>query len=100
MDDGGVENQENAKDGEERKFSKKPRLFGGITKNPIPQIGVVQRSENIIDPIKVKAYVQDLFYPKAKPTSSASPSASPTKKSLISQANGTPVDGSGIPCVN
>jgi LCP family protein required for cell wall assembly len=78
---------------------------GNITFHTLPIEGYAMRnmqSVNIIDPIKVKAYVQDLFYPKPKTASSASatPSVKPTKSALINQANGSPVDGGGIPCVN
>ena len=78
---------------------------GNITFHTLPIEGYVMRnsqSVNLIDEVKVKAYVQDLFYPKPLPkgSSSASPSPSPKATSLISQANGKPVDGSGIPCVN
>ena len=77
---------------------------GNITFHTLPIEGYVMRnsqSVNLIDEVKVKAFVQDLFYPKPVAKGSASPSPSPTKdKSLISQANGKAVDGSGIPCVN
>ena len=58
------------------------------------------QSVNLVDEAKVKAFVQDLFYPKVDKSKTASPSPSATKTSLISQANGKPVNGSGIPCVN
>lgn len=67
------------------------------------------QSVNEIDPVAVKQYVQDLFYPKPKPSASPSPSSTGTTKGktkikktipLINQANGKPVDGSAIPCVN
>jgi LCP family protein required for cell wall assembly len=66
------------------------------------------QSVNEIDPVAVKQFVQDLFYPKPKPSTSPSPSTSAAagktkikkKIPLINQANGKPVDGSGIPCVN
>lgn len=77
---------------------------GNITFHTLPIEGYVMRnsqSVNLIDEVKVKAFVQDLFYPKPLAKGSASPSPSPTKpKSLISQANGKALDGSGIPCVN
>ena len=77
---------------------------GNITFHTLPIEGYVMRngqSVNLIDEVKVKNFVQDLFYPKPVAKSSATPSPSVTvKKSLISQANGKPVDGSGIPCVN
>ena len=74
---------------------------GNITFHTLPIEGYVMRnsqSVNLIDEAKVKAYVQDLFYPKPIPKGSATPT--PSKSSLISQANGKPVDGSTIPCVN
>jgi hypothetical protein len=69
----------------------------------LPIEGYVMRnsqSVNLIDEVKVKAFVQDLFYPKPTPKSSTTASPTPKKTSLIDQANGKPVDGSGIPCVN
>ena len=76
---------------------------GNITFHTLPIEGYVMRnsqSVNLIDEAKVKAYVQDLFYPKPIPKGSATPTPTPSKSSLISQANGKPVDGSTIPCVN
>ena len=76
---------------------------GNITFHTLPIEGYVMRnsqSVNLIDEAKVKAYVQDLFYPKPLPKGSATPTPTPSKSSLISQANGKPVDGSTIPCVN
>lgn len=76
---------------------------GNITFHTLPIEGYVMRngqSVNLVDEAKVKAYVQDLFYPKVDKNKSASPSPSAKKTSMISQANGKPVNGSGIPCVN
>ena len=76
---------------------------GNITFHTLPIEGYVMRnsqSVNLIDEVKVKAFVQDLFYPKPTPKGSASPTPTPKKTTLIDQANGKPVDGSGIPCVN
>ena len=77
---------------------------GNITFHTLPIEGYVMRnsqSVNLIDEVKVKAFVQDLFYPKPVAKGSPSPSPTATKaKSLISQANGKALDGSGIPCVN
>jgi hypothetical protein len=53
LDNGGVKNQEYAKNGEERKFCKEPRLFGGIAKNAIQQLWIVQRRKYVIDPISI-----------------------------------------------
>jgi LCP family protein required for cell wall assembly len=66
---------------------------------PIENYGMQNgQSVNNIDAVKVKQYVQDLFYPAPKPKGSASASPTPTK--LGNQANGKAVSGSGIPCVN
>ena len=73
---------------------------GKITFHTLPIEGYVMRngqSVNLIDELKVKNFVQDLFYPKVT-DKQATPSPTPT--SLISKANGKPVKGSGIPCVN
>ena len=78
-------------------------LTGGkITFHTLPIEGYVMRngqSVNLIDEVKVKNFVQDLFYPKPV-DKNATPSPSPTPTSLISKANGNPVTASGIPCVN
>lgn len=75
---------------------------GKITFHTLPIEGYVMRngqSVNLIDEAKVKNFVQDLFYPKTT-DKNATPSPKPKPTSLISQANGKPVKGSGIPCVN
>ena len=75
---------------------------GKITFHTLPIEGYVMRngqSVNLIDEAKVKNFVQDLFYPKTT-DKNATPSPKPRPTSLISQANGKPVKGSGIPCVN
>ena len=75
---------------------------GKITFHTLPIEGYVMRngqSVNLIDELKVKNFVQDLFYPKAT-DKKGTPSPKPKPTSLISQANGKPVKGSGIPCVN
>lgn len=90
-------------------------LTGGhITFYTLPIEGFASRngqSVNLIDPVKVKAFVQELFYP-SKAKSSASPSASSTASStaiatpspsptnFAASANGVPVQGGKIPCVN
>ena len=56
------------------------------------------QSVNVIDEVKVKKFVQDLFYPTPLPK--GSPTPSPTTTKAANQANGKAVSGSGIPCVN
>lgn len=88
-------------------------LTGGrITFYTLPIEGFASRngqSVNLVDPVKVKAYVQALFYPKkATPSASPSPtlsstatvSPSPTPTHIANTANGVPVQGGNIPCVN
>ena len=62
------------------------------------------QSVNLIDSVKVKQFVQDLFYPKPTPKGSSSatptPTPTPTKLNYATLANGKSVDGSKIPCVN
>ncbi len=78
---------------------------GNITFHTLPIEGYVMRnsqSVNLIDTVKVKQFVQDLFYPKPTPkgSSSATPTPKPTKLNYATLANGKSVDGSKIPCVN
>jgi LCP family protein required for cell wall assembly len=78
---------------------------GNITFHTLPIEGYVMRnsqSVNLIDEVKVKQFVQDLFYPKPVPkgSSSAIPTPKPTKVNYANLANGKSVDGSKIPCVN
>lgn len=88
-------------------------LTGGhITFYTLPIEGFASRngqSVNLVDPVKIKAYVHALFYPSTvKPSSSPSLSASSsvlstaTPRPTIKEntANGVPVEGSKIPCVN
>jgi LCP family protein required for cell wall assembly len=91
-------------------------LTGGhITFHTLPIEGYAMRnsqSVNIIDIPTVRKFVHDLFYPAPKITASPKPGASagggssrsptpkPTKFNYAHQANGTSVQGSGIPCVN
>ncbi len=88
-------------------------LTGGhITFYTLPIEGFASRngqSVNLVDPVKAKAYVQALFYP---PKNTPSPSPSPTVSSsspaaptpapthIANTANGVPVQGGNIPCVN
>ena len=85
---------------------------GHITFYTLPIEGFASRngqSVNLIDPVKVKAFVQALFNPpKIKPTPSpsatttatATPSPTPTVVNYAQRANGVPVQGGKIPCVN
>lgn len=86
-------------------------LTGGhITFYTLPIEGFASRngqSVNLVDPVKIKAYVKALFYPsKATPSASPSPSASatgvasPSPSNFATSANGVPVQGGKIPCVN
>ena len=87
-------------------------LTGGrITFYTLPIEGFASRngqSVNLVDPVKIKAYVKALFYPsKASPTPSPTGSttrptfaASPAPTSFANRANGAPVQGGKIPCVN
>lgn len=66
------------------------------------------QSVNIIDDILVKKFVQDLFYPENRlvtttnsQTGAVTSSLSPTPtQGHAAKANGVPVDGGTIPCVN
>jgi LCP family protein required for cell wall assembly len=75
---------------------------GNIKFHTLPIEGYVMRnsqSVNLVDEIKIRKVVQDLFNPKPKdPKASATPK--PTKVNYANLANGKPVDGSKIPCVN
>jgi len=56
----------------------------------------------LVDEIKIRKYVQDLFNPKPKDPSAVT-SPEPTKTNLANLANlanGKAVDGGKIPCVN
>jgi LCP family protein required for cell wall assembly len=75
---------------------------GNIKFHTLPIEGYVMRngqSVNLVDEIKIRKYVQDLFNPKPKDPS-AVPSPEPTKTNLANLANGKAVDGGKIPCVN
>ena len=61
------------------------------------------QSVNLVDEVKIRKVVQDLFNPKPKakdPKASPSPSPKPTKINYANLASGKAVDGSKIPCVN
>jgi LCP family protein required for cell wall assembly len=75
---------------------------GNIKFHTLPIEGYVMRnsqSVNLVDEVKIRKLVQDLFNPKPKdPNATASPK--PTKINYANLANGKAVDGSKIPCVN
>ena len=59
------------------------------------------QSVNLVDEIKIRKVVQDLFNPEPKePKASATPKPKPTKINYAQLASGKAVDGSKIPCVN
>jgi len=75
---------------------------GNIKFHTLPIEGYVMRngqSVNLVDEIKIRKYVQDLFNPKPKDPN-AVPSPKPTKINYANLANGKSVDGGKIPCVN
>jgi LCP family protein required for cell wall assembly len=77
---------------------------GNIKFHTLPIEGYVMRkgqSVNLVDEIKIRKFVKDLFNPKPKPKDpNATPSPKPTKINYASLASGKAVDGSKIPCVN
>ena len=79
---------------------------GNIKFHTLPIEGYVMRnsqSVNLVDEVKIRKVVQDLFNPKPKPKdpkASPSPSLKPTKINYANLASGKAVDGSKIPCVN
>ena len=79
---------------------------GNIKFHTLPIEGYVMRnsqSVNLVDEVKIRKIVQDLFNPKPKPNdpkASPSPSPKPTKINYANLASGKAVDGSKIPCVN
>ena len=87
-------------------------LTGGhITFHTLPIEGYALRNRqdvNIIDIPTVQKFVHDLFYPAPKVTTSPTPAQSgvavpkpkPTHFNFAHLANGSAVQGSGIPCVN
>jgi LCP family protein required for cell wall assembly len=75
---------------------------GNIKFHTLPIEGYVMRkgqSVNLVDEIKIRKFVKDLFNPKPKDPN-ATPSPKPTKINYASLASGKAVDGSKIPCVN
>jgi LCP family protein required for cell wall assembly len=74
---------------------------GNIKFHTLPIEGYVMRnsqSVNLVDEIKIRKYVQDLFNPKTKDPK-ATPKPKPTKINYANLASGKSVDGSKIPCV-
>jgi LCP family protein required for cell wall assembly len=75
---------------------------GNIKFHTLPIEGYVMRnsqSVNLVDEIKIRKVVQDLFNPKPKDPK-ATPTPKPTKINYANLASGKAVDGSKIPCVN
>ena len=75
---------------------------GNIKFHTLPIEGYVMRnsqSVNLVDEVKIRKVVQDLFNPKLKDPK-ATPSPKPTKINYANLASGKAVDGSKIPCVN
>jgi LCP family protein required for cell wall assembly len=77
---------------------------GNVKFHTLPIEGYVMRnsqSVNLVDEVKIRKIVQDLFNPKPKdPKASATPKPKPTKINYAQLASGKAVDGSRIPCVN
>ena len=77
---------------------------GNIKFHTLPIEGYVMRnsqSVNLVDEVKIRKLVQDLFNPKPKdPNATATPKPKPTKINYAQLASGKSVDGSKIPCVN
>jgi len=77
---------------------------GNVKFHTLPIEGYVMRnsqSVNLVDEVKIRKVVQDLFNPKPKdPKASATPKPKPTKINYAQLASGKAVDGSKIPCVN
>jgi LCP family protein required for cell wall assembly len=75
---------------------------GNIKFHTLPIEGYVMRnsqSVNLVDEVKIRKVVQDLFNPKPKDPK-ATPTPKPTKINYANLASGKAVDGSKIPCVN
>jgi LCP family protein required for cell wall assembly len=75
---------------------------GNVKFHTLPIEGYVMRnsqSVNLVDEIKIRKVVQDLFNPKPKDPK-ATPTPKPTKINYANLASGKAVDGSKIPCVN
>lgn len=75
---------------------------GNIKFHTLPIEGYVMRngqSVNLVDEVKIREYVKELFNPEPKDPS-AVPSPKPTKINYANLASGKVVDGGKIPCVN
>jgi LCP family protein required for cell wall assembly len=75
---------------------------GNIKFHTLPIEGYVMRnnqSVNLVDEVKIRKVVEDLFNPKPKDPK-ATPTPKPTKINYANLASGKAVDGSKIPCVN
>lgn len=75
---------------------------GNIKFHTLPIEGYVMRngqSVNLVDEVKIREYVKELFNPEPKDPS-AVPSPKPTKINYANLASGKAVDGGKIPCVN
>jgi LCP family protein required for cell wall assembly len=75
---------------------------GNVKFHTLPIEGYVMRnsqSVNLVDEVKIRKVVQDLFNPKPKDPK-ATPTPKPTKINYANLASGKAVDGSKIPCVN
>jgi hypothetical protein len=56
---------------------------------------------NLVDEVKIRKLVQELFNPKPKdPKATPTAIPKPTKINYANLASGKAVDGSRIPCVN
>jgi hypothetical protein len=59
------------------------------------------QSVNLVDEVKIRKLVQELFNPKPKdPKATPTATPKPTKINYANLASGKAVDGSRIPCVN
>jgi LCP family protein required for cell wall assembly len=77
---------------------------GNIKFHTLPIEGYVMRnsqSVNLVDEVKIRKLVQELFNPKPKdPKATPTAIPKPTKINYANLASGKAVDGSRIPCVN
>ena len=77
---------------------------GNIKFHTLPIEGYVMRnsqSVNLVDEVKIRKLVQELFNPKPKdPKATPTAIPKPTKINYANLASGKAVDGSKIPCVN
>ena len=77
---------------------------GNVKFHTLPIEGYVMRnsqSVNLVDEVKIRKLVQELFNPKPKdPKATPTATPKPTKINYANLASGKAVDGSKIPCVN